>query len=88
MTRTETIAWSVLGIIGSAFLLFCSAWVAIGGWAFSIGGPHAFKGDVRIGLIFWLIALALIVGAIVLLRGSVRRLRSLRQVRMAGRNQR
>jgi len=30
----------------------------------------------------------LIVGAIVLLRGSVRRLRSLRQVRMAGRNQR
>ena len=78
MTRTGIIARSVLGIIGSAFLLFCGGWVAIGGWAFSIGGPHAFKGDVRIGLIFWLIALALIVGAIFLLRGSIRRLRSLR----------
>jgi len=68
----------VLGIIGSAFLLFCGGWVAIGGWAVSIGGPHAFKGDVRIGLIFWLIALALIIGAVLLLRGSIRRLRSLR----------
>jgi len=78
----------VLGIIGSAFLLFCGAWVAIGGWAFSIGGPHAFKGDVRIGLIFGLISLALTVGAILMLRGSIRRLRSLRQVRMAERNPR
>ena len=86
MTRTGTIASSVLGIVGFAFLLFCSTWVAILGFAFSIGGPHAFKGDVRIGMIFGLIALALIVGAILLLRGSIRRLRSLRQVRIAGRN--
>jgi hypothetical protein len=68
----------VLGIVGFAFLLLCGAYVAIVGWAFSEGGPHAFKGDVRIGLIFGLIALALIVAAILLLRGSILRLRSLR----------
>jgi hypothetical protein len=88
VTRTGAIALSALGVVGSAFLLFCGAWVALGGFAFSIGGPHAFKGDIRIGLIFWLIALALIVGSVLLLRGSIRRLRSLRQVRMAGRNPR
>ncbi|HTF25062.1 MAG TPA: hypothetical protein VK937_14280 [Candidatus Limnocylindria bacterium] len=88
MTRTGTIAWSVLGIIGFVFLLVCGAWVAILGFAFSIDAPHAWKGDVRDGLIFGLIALALIAGAILLLRGSIRRLRSLRQVRMAGRNPR
>lgn len=88
MTRNVTIAWSVLGIIGFVFLLVCGAWVVILGFAFSIGGPHAFKGDVRVGLIFWLIALALIVGAIFLFRGSIRRLRSLRQVRMPDRNPR
>jgi uncharacterized membrane protein len=72
------IARSVLGIVGFTFLLLCGAYIAIVGWGFSEGGPHAFKGDVRIGLIFWLIALALIVAAILLLRGSIRRLRSLR----------
>jgi hypothetical protein len=79
VTRNGTIAWSVLGIISSAFLLFCGAWIAILGFAFSIDAPHAFKGDVRVGLIFWLIAIALIFTAILLLRGSIRRLRSLRQ---------
>jgi hypothetical protein len=88
VTRTGTIAWSVLGIIGFVFLLVCGAWVAILGFGFSIDAPHAWKGDVRDGLIFGLIALALIAGAILLLRGSIRRLRSLRQVRMAGRNPR
>ena len=78
MTRTGVIARSVLGIVGFAFLLFCGAYAAILGWAISEGGPHAFKGDVRIGLIFGLIAAALIVAAIFLLRGSIRRLRSLR----------
>ena len=86
MTRTGIIAWSVLGIIGSAFLLFCGAWVAILAFAISIDAPHAWKGDIRFGLIYGLIALALIVGAILLLRGSIRRLRSLRQVRMARRD--
>jgi len=47
----------VLGIIGFVFLLFCVAYLAILGWAVSEGGPHAFKGDVRVGLIVWLIAL-------------------------------
>ena len=54
----------MLGMIGFVFLLFCVAYFAIIGWAVSEGGPHAFKGDVRVGLIFWLIALALIFPAI------------------------
>ena len=88
MTRTGTIALSVLGIISSALLLFCGAWVALFAFALSIDAPHAWQGDVRIGLIYGLIALALIIGAIFLLRGSIRRLRSLRQVRMPDRNPR
>jgi len=88
MTRSGTTALSVLGIISSALLLFCGAWVAIFAFALSIDAPHAWKGDVRIGLIYGLVALALIIGAIFLLRGSIRRLRSLRQVRMAERNPR
>ena len=78
MTRTGTIALSVIGIISSALLLFCGAWVAIFAFALSIDAPHAWKGDIRFGLIYGLVALALIVGAILLLRGSIRRLRSLR----------
>jgi hypothetical protein len=79
LTRTGVIARSVLGIIGFVFLLLCGTYVAIVGWAISIGGPHAFKRDVRFGMIFGLIALALVVAAILLLRSSIRRLRSLRQ---------
>ena len=78
MTRTGIIARSVLGIIASAFLLFCGGWVALFAFAISIDAPHAWKGDIRFGLIYGLIALALIVGAILLLRGSIRCLRSLR----------
>jgi hypothetical protein len=81
VARNGTIAWAVLGIIGCVFLLICAAWVAILGFAFSIDAPHAWKGDARDGLIFGLIALALIVPAILLLRGSISRLRSLRQIR-------
>jgi multisubunit Na+/H+ antiporter MnhB subunit len=79
MTRTGTITWSVLGIIGFVFLLVCGICVAILGFAFSIDAPHAWKGDVRDGLIFGLIALALVIAAILLLRNSIRRLRSLRK---------
>ena len=85
MTRTGTIAWSVLGIVLSVFLLLCGGWVAILGFAFSIDAPHAWKGDAREGLIFGLIALALIFAAILLLRGSIRRLRLLHQIRMGER---
>ena len=85
MTRTETIAWSVLGIISSLFLLLGGAWIAIFGFALSIDAPHVWRGEVRAGLIFDLIALALIFAAILLLRGSIRRLRSLRQMRMGER---
>jgi len=78
VTRTGIIAWSVLGIIASAFLLSCGGWVALFAFAISIDAPHAWKGDIRFGLIYGLIALALIMGAVLLLRGSIRRLRSLR----------
>jgi TRAP-type C4-dicarboxylate transport system permease small subunit len=73
----------VLGIIGFVLLLLCSGYVAILGFAISAGAPHAFKGDAQLGLIFGLIAVALIVAAILLLRGSIRRLRSLRQPPLA-----
>ena len=79
MTRTGTIAWSVLGIIGFALLLFFGACAAVVGFAVSMDAPHAWKGDVRYGLILGLIAVALIFPAIFLLKGSIRRLRSLRQ---------
>ena len=82
MTRTGTIGWSVLGIIGSVFLLFCGACLAIMGFAVSTDAPHAWKGDIRFGLIFWGIAIVVIFAAILLLRGSIRRLRSLRQIRL------
>jgi hypothetical protein len=82
VTRTGTIAWLVLGIIGFVVLLVCGAWVAILGFAFSIDAPHAWKGDARDGLMFGLIALALIVPAIFLLRSSIRGLRSLRKIRI------
>ena len=79
MTRTGTITWSVLGIIGFLFLLVCSICVAVLGFAFSIDAPHAWKGDVRDGWILGLAALVLVIAAILLLRGSIRRLRSLRE---------
>jgi len=85
VTRTRTIARSVLEIVGFVFLLACGAWAAILGFAFSSDAPHAWKGDAREGLILGLLALALIVPAIFLLMGAIRRLRSLRQVRIAGR---
>jgi len=62
VTRTGIIARSALGIIGSAFLLFCGGWVALFAFAISIDAPHAWKGDIRFGLIYGLIALALIIG--------------------------
>ena len=79
MTRTGTITWSVLGIIGFLFLLVCGICVAVLGFAFSIDAPHAWKGDVRDGLIFGLAALVLVIAAILLLRRSIRKLRSLRE---------
>ena len=79
MTRTGTIAWSVLAIIGFALLLLFAACAAIMGFAVSVDAPHAWKGDVRYGLLLGLIAVALIFPAILLLKVSIRRLRSLRQ---------
>jgi len=72
----------VLGIIGFVFLLVCGICVAIMAFVFSFDAPHAWKGDVRAGFIFVLVALALVIAAILLLRGSIRRLRSLREASM------
>ena len=75
-------AWSVVETILVGFLLFCAGVVAILGFAVAAGGPHAFPGDVRIGMICWLMALAMTIIAIVLFRRSSRRLRSLRELRL------
>ncbi|PYU78552.1 MAG: hypothetical protein DMG50_27110 [Acidobacteria bacterium] len=75
-------AWSVVEIILVGFLLFCVGVVAILGFAVAAGGPHAFPGDVRIGMICWLMALAMTIIAIVWFRRSSRRLRSLRELRL------
>lgn len=72
-------AWSVVEIIIAGFLLLCAGLVAILGFALTEGGPHAFPGDVRIGMLGWLMALAMTIIAIVLFWRSSRRLRSLRQ---------
>jgi hypothetical protein len=52
--------------------------VAFLGFGAAEGGPHAFAGDVRIGIVCWLMALAMTVIAIFLFKRSSRRLRSLR----------
>jgi len=44
VTRTGTIACSVLGIIGFAFFLVCGAWVAIFASALSIDAPTLGRG--------------------------------------------
>ena len=75
-------AWSVVEIILVGFLLFCVGVVAILGFAVAAGGPHAFPGDVRIGMICWLMALAMTIIAIVWFRRSSRRLLSLRELRL------
>ncbi len=75
-------AWSVVEIILVGFLLFCAGVVAILGFAVAAGGPHAFPGDVRIGMICWLMTLAMTIIAIVWFRRSSRRLRSLRELRL------
>ncbi|PYU68227.1 MAG: hypothetical protein DMG52_32140 [Acidobacteria bacterium] len=75
-------AWSVVETILVGFLLFCAGVVAILGFAVAAGGPHAFPGDVRIGMICWLMALAMTIIAIVWFRRSSRRLLSLRELRL------
>lgn len=71
-------AWSVVEIILAGFLLLCAGFVAILGFGVAVGGPHAFAGDGRLGMVFWLMALAMTIIAIVLFSRSSRRLRELR----------
>ncbi len=75
MTRVASLVWSVAEIILAGF-------VGILGFAAAQGGPHAFPADMRIGMVCWLIALAMTIIAIVWFRRSIRRLRSLRELRL------
>src|SRR6267143_2494078 len=75
-------AWSVVEIILAGFRLFCAGFVAILGFGIAVGARHAFAGDMRIGMVFWLMALAMTIIAIVLFRRSSRRVRSLRELRL------
>jgi membrane-associated PAP2 superfamily phosphatase len=78
--RPLPMAWSVVEIILAGFLLLCAGCVGILGFAATHGGPHAFPADLRIGMVCWLIALAMTIIAIVWFRRSSRRLRSLREL--------
>ena len=82
MTRTASLFWSVAEIILAGFLLFFAGFVGISGFAAAQGGPHAFPADMRIGMVCWLIALAMTIIAIIWFRRSIRRLRSLRELRL------
>jgi len=75
-------ALSVVEIILASFLPLCAGGVAILGFGVAEGGPHAFPGEVRAGMVCWLMALAITIIAIVFFRRSSRRLRSLRELRL------
>jgi drug/metabolite transporter (DMT)-like permease len=76
--RFSPTAWSVVEIALAIFLLLCAAVVSMLGLAAAQGAPHAFGRDLPVGIFCWLMALATAVGAVVLFRRSMRRLRSLR----------
>jgi len=82
MTRIASLVWSVAEISLAGFLLFCAGFVGILGFATAQGGPHAFPADMRIGMVCWLIALAMTIISIFWFRRSIRRLRSLRELRL------
>ena len=82
MTRTASLVWSVVEIILASFLLFCAGFISILGFAAAHGAPHAFPADLQIGIVCWLIALAMTIASIVWFRRSSRRLRSQRELRL------
>jgi len=69
-------------MILACFLLFCAGLVGILGFAAAHGAPHAFPADLQIGIVCWVIALAMTIISIVWFRRSIRRLRSLRELRL------
>ena len=82
MTRTASLVWSVAEIILACFLLFCAGLVGILGFAAAHGAPHTFSADLQTGIVCWVIALAMTTISIVWFRRSIRRLRSLRELRL------
>lgn len=77
MSRTASLVWSVVEIIGALFLMFIAAVLIIVGIGFATEVPHNSDGDLGKGIFSWLIAIAMTFIAIVLYRHSIRRLRSL-----------
>jgi hypothetical protein len=77
MTRTASVVWSVVEIIGALFLMFIAAVLVIVGIGFATAVPHNLDGDLGKGIFSWLIAIAMTFIAIVLYRDSIRRLHSL-----------
>src|SRR5467141_442058 len=77
MTRTASLVWSVVEIIGALFLMLFAAVLVIVGIGLATDAPHNLDGELGKGIFSWLIAIAMTFIAIVLYRHSIRRLRSL-----------
>ena len=75
MTRTASIIWSVVEIIGVLFLMFFAVLLIIVGIGFATDAPHNLAGDLGTGIFCLLIAIAMTFIAIVLYKHSIRRLR-------------
>jgi hypothetical protein len=76
--RSVPMALLVVEISLAGLLVLCAGVIAILGFAVAEGAPHAFPGDLRIGVICWLIALGMTLVAIIWCRRSTRRLGELR----------
>src|SRR6267142_6753203 len=77
MTRTASLVWSVVEIIGALFLMLFAAVLVIVGIGLATDAPHNLDGELGKGISSWLIAIAMTFIAIVLYRHSIRRLHSL-----------
>ena len=77
MSRTASVVWSVIEIIGALFLMFIAAVLIIVGIEFATDVSHNLDGDLGRGIFSWLIAIAMTFIAIVMYRHSIRRLHSL-----------
>src|ERR1700716_3321928 len=77
MTRTASVVWSVVEIIGALFLMFFAALLVIVGIGFATDAPHNFDGDLGTAIFCWLFAKVMPFIAIVFYKHSIRRLRAL-----------
>jgi hypothetical protein len=59
MTRTASLVWSVVEIIGALFLMLFTAALVIVGTGFATDAPHNLDGEFGKGIFSWLIAIAM-----------------------------